>query len=203
MKEFWNERYSKSAYAYGDAPNEYFKEKLALLTPGKILLPAEGEGRNAVYAAELGWDVYAFDISEAGKKKAEELAQKKGVSIHYQVGTLEEIDFGPIEFDAIGLIYAHFPPNIRATYHKLLQEKLKKGGAMIIEGFSKNNLHYREANPNVGGPQDEALLFSKTQMLADFQSFSDLELEEKETSLNEGLYHIGKASVIRFFGYKK
>ena len=52
----WNERYSKSAYAYGTEPNEYLKEQLEKLEVGKILFGAEGEGRNAVYLAGLGYE---------------------------------------------------------------------------------------------------------------------------------------------------
>ena len=73
MKEFWNERYRQNEFAYGEEPNEFLKEQLAKLQPGSILFPAEGEGRNAVYAAQSGWQVSAFDISEEGKKKAERL----------------------------------------------------------------------------------------------------------------------------------
>jgi hypothetical protein len=75
MKEQWNERYSASEYIYGTGPNTWLVEKLAGLQPGKILFPAEGEGRNAVHAARLGWNVAAFDQSEAGRKKALKLAE--------------------------------------------------------------------------------------------------------------------------------
>ena len=51
----WNDRYSKDEYAYGEEPNRYLKEQLEKLAVGKILFPAEGEGRNAVFAAKLGW----------------------------------------------------------------------------------------------------------------------------------------------------
>lgn len=61
MKEFWNQRFSQDEYVYGTEPNEYLKEKLSLLLGGDILLPAEGEGRNAVFAAKTGWKVTAFD----------------------------------------------------------------------------------------------------------------------------------------------
>ena len=54
MKQFWNQRYSDKAYAYGTEPNAFFKSQLDQRPPGRILLPAEGEGRNAVYAATLG-----------------------------------------------------------------------------------------------------------------------------------------------------
>lgn len=74
----WNERYRQEAFAYGKMPNEYLKTRLASLTPGKALFPAEGEGRNSVHAAGLGWTVDAFDISEEGRKKALLLAEQQG-----------------------------------------------------------------------------------------------------------------------------
>ena len=77
MKDFWNERYASTEYVYGKEPNQYFKQILCSLSPGKILLPAEGEGRNAVYAASLGWQVYAYDFSERAYKKAMALAAEK------------------------------------------------------------------------------------------------------------------------------
>ncbi|EMM82692.1 thiopurine S-methyltransferase domain protein [Leptospira interrogans str. 2002000626] len=65
----WNERYNKEEFAFGEQPNEYLKEQLEKLKIGTILFPAEGEGRNAVFAAKLGWNVSAFDISIEGKRK--------------------------------------------------------------------------------------------------------------------------------------
>ena len=84
----WDERYANDEYAFGIQPNEYFKEQLEKFDAGTILLAAEGEGRNAVFAARLGWKVFAFDISSEGKKKALHLAEKNNVTIDYQVGEL-------------------------------------------------------------------------------------------------------------------
>ena len=64
MKEFWDSRYREKEYAYGIEPNEFFKEFIDNNNPGKILLPGEGEGRNAVYSASKGWQVDAFDYSK-------------------------------------------------------------------------------------------------------------------------------------------
>ena len=50
-KEFWDERYNEENFAYGHEPNVLLKKILDKLPAGKILFPAEGEGRNAVYAA--------------------------------------------------------------------------------------------------------------------------------------------------------
>lgn len=199
----WNNRYSEKTFAYGTEPNKYLKEQLDKLTPGKILFAAEGEGRNAVYAAKTGWEVSAFDISIEGKNKALQLATENKVVIDYSVGLLPSLDYEDEAFDALALIYAHFPADIKSTYHKLLDSKLKKGGIVLFEAFGKNHLEYRVKNPSVGGPSDAALLFSVDEIKADFKNYEILELVEKEIELNEGLYHKGKGSVVRFMGLKK
>lgn len=202
-KDRWNERYSKAEFAYGEAPNNYLKAQLEKLPVGTILFPAEGEGRNAVFAAKLGWTVSAFDISLAGQKKAFQLAEKNKVSIDYQVGGLQAVHFKTEQFDAIALIYAHFPADIKSLYHQTLDMYLKMGGIVIFEAFSKKHLEYNAKNEKVGGPKDLAQLFSIEEIQADFANYDIIELEEKEIELQEGLFHNGVGSVIRFVGQKR
>lgn len=201
--ERWNDRYSTEEFAYGTAPNNYLKETLEKLDPGTILFPAEGEGRNAVFAAKLGWNVSAFDISSEGKNKALKLAQSQNVAIDYQVGELETLNYQAGQFDAIALIYAHFPAEIKSEIHKTLDQYLRKGGYILFEAFSKKHLEYLAINDKVGGPKDIASLFSIEEIQSDFPDYEIITLEEKEIELNEGLFHNGKGSVIRFIGKKK
>lgn len=203
MKAFWDDRYSKEEFAYGEQPNNYLKEQLEKLPIGTILFPAEGEGRNAVFAAKTGWTVSAFDISKEGKKKALRLAKNNKVNIDYQVGELKDMGYGDEQFDAIALIYAHFPANIKSAYHKTIDSYLRKGGFVIFEAFSKKHISYNAKNEQVGGPKDVEMLFSIDEINADFENYEVIELIEKEIELNEGLFHNGKGSVIRFFGRKK
>jgi len=199
----WNERYSKKEFAYGEQPNNYLKEQLEKLPIGTILFPAEGEGRNAVFAAKLGWTVSAFDISIEGKKKAHHLAEANKVTIDYQVGDLQRLNYNPEQFDAIALIYAHFPADIKSFYHKTLDKYLRKGGIIIFEAFSKKHIDYISRNEKVGGPRDLASLFSIEELKSDFMNYEIIELVEKEIELSEGLFHNGSGSVIRFVGRKK
>ena len=201
--ERWNDRYSNEEFAYGEEPNNFFKEQIEQLNVGTILFPAEGEGRNAVYAAKLGWRVAAFDISEEGKNKALKLAEANNVKIDYKVGELETLNYQPEQFDAIALIYAHFPAEIKSYLHKTLETYLRKDGIIIFEAFSKKHLEYLAINDKVGGPKDIASLFSIEEIKADFPNYEIIQLEEKEIELNEGLFHNGKGSVIRFVGKKK
>ena len=198
----WDDRYSKEEFVYGEEPNNFLRDQLQKLKPGKILFPAEGEGRNAVFAATKGWDVYAFDISSVGKHKAEELAKKNNVKIKYEVGGLQSLNYKPESFDVIALIYAHFPAEIKSEYHKTLGNYLKKGGIIIFEAFSKKHLEYISRNESVGGPREIEMLFSKEEIQSDFNNFEIIELDEKVIQLNEGSFHNGEGSVIRFIGRK-
>lgn len=199
MESRWNARYSEPTFAYGVEPNNYFREKLTQVDPpGTLLLAAEGEGRNAVYAATQGWTVSAFDMSVAGQMKAIALAQKAGVSIDYQVGRAESMAFAPASFDVLGLIYAHFPAANKAELNRQLTLAIKPGGYLIFEAFGKQQLTYSS-----GGPKDIAMLFSAKELTETFTDFDLIELAETVVPLAEGVYHQGDGYVVRFFGRKK
>lgn len=203
MSNKWDERYAGEDYAYGTEPNAFIKEQLLHLKPGKILFPAEGEGRNAVYAATQGWEVYAFDLSVEGRKKALKLATENGVPLQYDIATFETYTCTPHSMDAVALVYAHVPANVKdASYAKVI-DWVKPGGTIIMEAFSKNHIGYKKADSRIGGPDEPDMLFSEDEIKAYFPSVDILLLEEREITLHEGSFHNGAGSVIRFVGRKK
>ncbi len=205
MKKNWDKRYGTPEYIYGEEPNEYFKDILAGLLPGKILLPADGEGRNGVYAATQGWEVDAFDQSEQAREKALRLAERKGVQIDYRVLDFQQIyeTYPKESFDAIALIFAHLPAEIKSGYFPQLPDLLKPGGCILIEGFSKNHVTYQQKNPGIGGPPDVEMMYSKELIQELFPDLEIITLSEEEIQLNEGLGHNGVGSVIRYIGRKR
>ena len=203
MEDFWNLRYKQDGFAYGKEPNVYFKNALDKLSlTGKMLFPAEGEGRNAIYAAKMGVDVLAFDTSKEGRNKAIELSKEENVEIAYKVGELDQLNLKKNSVDAVVLIYAHFPANLKSELHRKLVELIKPEGYLIFEAFSKNHLSYRKKNPNVGGPDNLDMLFSKSEISNDFKDMKTIELKEAEVELNEGKHHIGLGHVVRYIGKK-
>ena len=203
QKNFWNYRYSQEEFTYGKLPNEYLKEKLDTLKSGKILFPAEGEGRNAVYAAVKGWQSEAFDQSEEGEKKALLWASENNTEISYTVSNAENIEYPNSSFDALAMIYAHFPGESRRAFHRKLSGFLKPGGYLILEGFSKLQQEYQQRNPQSGGPRDYEMLYDLEELKKDFENFEIKEAFVKTIVLNEGDYHKGEASVVRIFAVKK
>lgn len=197
MQDFWNERYGASEYIYGTQPNVFFKSCLEQLVPGALLLPAEGEGRNAVYAAGRGWEVHAFDFSTAGRDKALALARQQGVDIHYVLSDFLAFNYPEGAFTAAALIFAHMPEVLRKTVHKKIISSLQPGGHLILEAFTPAQLDFRS-----GGPRTLDLLYTPEQLLEDFGALNILEIQETEVWLDEGDHHQGKAAVVRLFAKK-
>jgi SAM-dependent methyltransferase len=198
MKEFWDSRFAIDEYIYGKDPNHEFGIFLKSIKPGRILFPAEGEGRNAVYAASLGWEVVAFDQSIEGKKKAEQLANEKSVTINYTVHGFEDMKYKEAEFDCIALIFTHLPPDLKKTSFAKLVNYLKPGGYLFLLGFSKEQL----GKPS-GGPKDLDMLFSIDQLKEEFKSLEIHSGREFTSILNEGEFHKGEASLLELIAIKR
>lgn len=191
MKAFWDERYGSEDAVYGREPNAFLKEQLADLTPGTILLPCDGEGRNALYAAQQGWEVHSFDYSDEGVAKSLRWASEAGVTVNACVA--DAFAFEPGQgFDAVALIYAHMPADRRADFHARAIQWLKPGGTLILEGFNPDQL----GNPS-GGPKALDMLFTEDMLRADFAGLDFQLCQTAHTTLNEGAYHRGPADVIR------
>lgn len=197
MKELWDKRYGTEEYSYGKEPNGFFSAQLEKTTPGQMLLPGEGEGRNAVYAALNGWSVDAFDLSSAGQSKALALASEVGVEINYRVCPIEDFHFLEMHYDAVGLIFFHADQARREFLHSKVIEALKPGGSLFLEAF-----HKEQIKNNTGGPKSLDLLFDEATLMADFAPLEIQMLEKQQIILNEGPFHQGEASVIRFHGIK-
>lgn len=193
MSLHWDERYNRKEYVYGSTPNVFFENQLTDLKPGVILLPCEGEGRNALFAAQSNWNVVAFDFSEVGKNKAMALATQNNVSYDYQILDVNEANFEPESFDVIALIYAHFKPQLRSKFHATIQRWLKPEGKIILEAFNPEQLNY-----NSGGPKDLDMLYSTDILSKDFEGMKIELIETSTIVLDEGAFHQGDAAVIRF-----
>ncbi len=197
MNQHWNERYSQKEFVYGSEPNRFFKNELKKLKPGKILLPGDGEGRNGVFAATLGWNTDAVDFSEVGKRKALQLAEEFNVTINYLVDDITTYPFQKELYDAAALIFIHLPEESREHFHKKIIDSLKPAGKIILELFEKEQL-----KRNSGGPKDESLLYSLEDIITDFHELEIEHFSKEIVYLDEGEHHQGEAVVVRFVGIK-
>ena len=196
MKEYWNNRFNTAEYVFGKEPNEFLKEEINKLSPGKALFIAAGEGRNAVYAAKQGWQVDAIDYSETAKEKALKLAVENQVNINYQIIDIFDYSFPSNTYDAIVSIHFHCREQIRDEFNKKIISALKPQGKVILQVFDKAQISKKS-----GGPKDIAMLYSLEDIV---NGFSDLEFElfVKETSERIIYGETKEIEVIKFVGVK-
>jgi len=191
MKDFWDKRYSSYKQAYGTDPNRFLKDFIEKEKPGKLLLPGEGEGRNAVYAALKGWDVDAMDFSTVARNHALKYATENEVEINYFIDSVE--NFKPVrKYDLIAIIFVHLDILERKQFHSVISDWLEFGGKLIVESFSMRQLENCS-----GGPRNPNLLYEIETLKEDFKSLQIEYLKEEEVFLNEGNFHHGKSDVIR------
>ncbi|WP_337996423.1 class I SAM-dependent methyltransferase [Oleispirillum naphthae] len=198
-QDFWNTRYRAAGFAYGRTPNRFLAAHAHLLPPGgRVLLPAEGEGRNAVFLAKQGFAVTCFDQSEVGVEKAKALAAKNRVSIAALAADALAFDYPPGYYDAVALIFAHLPPRVRHHLHAKTVATLKPGGLVLLQAFCTEQLHYAS-----GGPKDPTMLYSEATLRKDFAACAEiLLLETVLETLDEGPSHQGEGAVISLIARK-
>jgi cyclopropane fatty-acyl-phospholipid synthase-like methyltransferase len=197
MNEFWNERYAAAEAAYGKETNAFLVEQLALLNPGSLLLPCDVEGRNALHAAQHGWDVHSFDYSSEGVDKSQRWAREANVTINACVADAFAFEPGQ-PFDAIGLVFAHMPADRRRAFHERVLSWLRPGGTLILEGFNPDQLQFTS-----GGPKDPSMLFTEAILREDFAELDVVLCELVRTTLDEGPFHQGPAAVARLVATRR
>jgi len=193
----WDERYSEPGYAYGADPNDFLVSVAGRIPRGKVLCLAEGEGRNAVFLAGLGYEVTAVDTSIVGLEKAESLARERGVSIETVNADLSQYPIEETSWQGIVSIYCHLPPVVRAAVHERCLRGLAPNGVFVLEGFTPRQLELA-----TGGPKSRELLMELGVIR---QELPGLRLEigrEIEREVVEGKYHKGNAAVVQILAVK-
>ena len=192
--QLWDEKFSREGYFYGFEPNAFIKSKTDLLAPkAKVLCLGEGEGRNAVYLASLGFHVTALDASPIGMTKALQMATNRGVSFKTELLDLEQ--WKPTHtYDGIVTSYLHLEDPLRTKAFQTAIKTLKTGGYFIGEFFSVNQIP-RDS----GGPKKPELLYTLASLEFIFSTpeCKIIYLQEEDVPLDEGRGHQGEALVIR------
>ena len=151
----WDERYATDEYRFGTNPNRFLINCAAGLKPGRLLSLGEGEGRNAVYMASLGFEVTAVDQSAVGLAKAQRLAAERGVPLTTVTADLNDYVIQRGAWDVIMNFFCHMPRPERLPLHRRVVEGLKRGGAYILEIFRPGQLRLA-----TGGPRTRDLVLS-------------------------------------------
>ncbi len=168
----WNRRYDTGEYIYGKEPLKFLKEKLGILVRGKALVLAMGEGRNAVFLAQNGFDVDGCDISEKAIEKARLFARESGVALNAFIADLEEYKISVNKYDLITCFYY-----TQLDLIPQIKEGLRKGGMVMFETYSIDQLKYGD---NAPGPKNPDYLLKHNELLDAFRDFRILYYREGE-----------------------
>ena len=160
----WNRRYGESGYTYGTEPNGFLRSVVDSIPAGRILSLGEGEGRNAVFLAEHGYDVLGVDASSVGLAKAGSLADEHGVRIQTELSDIRDYPISPLAWDGIISIFCHLPASVRRTVHRRVVAGLKPGGVFVYEAYTPRQLEY-----GTGGPPTPELLVTLEDLRGDLQ----------------------------------
>ncbi len=193
----WDERFSNDEYAYGTEPNDFLKAHFSAIPKGKVLSLAEGEGRNAVFLAQMGYSVTAVDNSKLGLEKASKLAKKNNVEIELIHADLTQFDLGIEKWDGIVSIFFPLIAKLRKPLYKQVTKSLKKKGAFLIEAYTPEQIHF-----NTGGGNSIELMQSKQTLSSELTGLTFDHLDEVKRNIFEGCYHNGLSSVVQAIAHK-
>lgn len=162
----WDERYAATELVWSSTPNQFVAAELADLPPGRALDLAAGEGRNALWLAERGWEVTAVDFSLVALDKGRriEAAQPGGRDLHVDWVHADVLTYepGPVGFDLALLAYLQLPADERRTALRVAFGALSVGGSLFVVAHDSTNL-----TEGTGGPQDAAVLYTAEEVLGD------------------------------------
>lgn len=199
MMNQWNTRFQAETYVYGTEPNVFLSDvQKKLRLSGDALAIAEGEGRNAVFLAEQGMNVTAWDYAESGLNKTKQLARGRGVTVETKLVHLNEAQWESERWDEIVCVFGHFPKELRKKTLQGVKEAVKQGGYFVTEVYSIHQIPYKS-----GGPQELDFLYSPEEFLQTFSDWRIVHFFMGEVIRHEGELHNGLSHVIQFAGQKR
>jgi 2-polyprenyl-3-methyl-5-hydroxy-6-metoxy-1,4-benzoquinol methylase len=175
---------------FTSTPSVFMMESTKDLKPGTALDVGAGQGRNAVWLAQQGWDVTAIDISSVGLAVAAENAKKVGTSIKTVKTTYQDFDFGIERWDLIVMILSWAPVSDSAFVARL-NASLRPGGFLVFEHVLATEKQSFPSHVHAMPPN--ALL----------SHFKDLHIQKYEEGVWPGDWGGPPAELVRLIAKKK
>ncbi len=151
----WDERYGGDELVWTSTPNQFLVAEVGNLPPGRAVDLACGEGRNAVWLAEQGWQVTGVDFSPVGLAKAQRFAALWDVEVTWVESAVEEWVPPPVGFDLVAMLYLQLPQPERSTALEVAASAVAPGGTLLVVAHDLDNL-----TKGFGGPPSTAVLYN-------------------------------------------
>ena len=180
IRERWNRSLvDNDRYVFNKQPNRLLTATVESVTPGKALVVAMGQGRNALFLAREGWEVTGVDLADKAIAYAEDEAKKQGVELNTVIESFETFDYGTEQWDLITWLYGGCLGVDEIT--TTLKKALKPGGLFVFEFF------HREAGIGMGRPNFGCEAQAVKEMFMQEGGFEVLLYEEKDGIADYGM----------------
>jgi SAM-dependent methyltransferase len=150
-KDFWDKRYRSAPRLWSGNPNPHLVSDTANLAAGSALDIGAGEGADAIWLAQRGWDVTAVDISpvalERGRKQADELAAATASRIRWLQADVTEWEPPAASFDLVLVAFMHLPSQQRLPLFQRCTDAVAPGGTLLIVGHHPTDLETTARRP--------------------------------------------------------
>lgn len=196
----WNERYAAAkGYLFGTEAADFVKRTAPRLQAGaRVLCIADGEGRNSVHLATLGFKVTAMDYSDVAQEKARALALARGVSVDFRLSDIGSWAWEPGRWDAVVAVFIQFAePTLRDAIFAGMQRTLVPGGLALLHGYTPRQLDF-----GTGGPRQVDQLYTADLLRDRFREMEILDLSEYDAEIHEGAGHSGPSALIDLIARK-
>lgn len=180
----WNQRYSDTELMWSAGPNLFVEQLCRDLTPGRSIDLAAGEGRNAIWLAEQGWDSTAVDYSDVAIDKARQIAAKRGVTITTEAADLTEYEPTPGGYDLVVVAYLQLLDEQLTPILDRAAAAVAPGGTFVLVCHDRDNLER-----GYGGPQHPDVLTTPAQVVAaigDRLTVERAEVAERHVQTDDG-----------------
>ena len=185
-REEWNKRYANKEFVWTVDPNRFLVAEVSDLQPGRALDLGCGEGRNAVWLAEQGWQVTAVDFSKIGLDKARQLASARGMHLTWVLADVTAYRPHPATYDLVLMCYLQLPACERNRVLARARDALASHGTLLYIGHDLSNLEH-----GWGGPQDPAVLCTPQDVVAELTDLRIVKAEVRSRSVAREPAHGG------------
>ena len=130
-QDFWDRRYAEMESLWSGQPNGALVHEAGGLKPGRVLDVGCGEGADALWLAEQGWDVTALDVSRVALARAAQEAEVRGLQVTWLHSGLVEAALPAGSFD---LVSAQYPALLRTPQNlaeRALLDAVAPGGLLL------------------------------------------------------------------------
>ncbi|HEY8218190.1 MAG TPA: class I SAM-dependent methyltransferase [Acidimicrobiia bacterium] len=172
----WDARYAATDLLWSAEPNQFVEAEVADLPAGRMLDLAAGEGRNAIWLAENGWQATAVDFSRVALQKAAHLAVARGVDLDVVEADVTTYEPDAGAYDLVIVAYLQTGDAARDAWLTRAARAVAPGGTLLIVGHDRTNL-----DGGYGGPQDAAVLTTPDELAATLAASGDLVIEKAQT----------------------